>query len=369
MATQAQIQSFIDEIKTRSNYPATKMNNLLSLMLDFASAGQTQVFDGLVADDTTAATTLVLEYGVNIIDTSTITDFACRLPQPVTGKKVIVVNSSNFPVSLFPSNVGGQINNYPVDTPAIIPPDGRAYDFICIENPLPGAWVWSPPAINQFDSGEISATTTSNAANRYIAAATLGVGGPTFAAEKDSFNSSNGIAYDGLNQPNIFEVNLGPIPNTLYLTQFKPLTPINVVTKIKVYTNIIHDPAVGLPGLQFLAGQQLNEYVAGTNTFVTNGIGDAASPYFNNFNLSNQLSGGGSPGVTTNIGDAGTSWGEITVTPSMFNYGQMPPSSKIGDLFISTDGTTDIWLTRVLTAYFRPRMVGLVKFRFFIEYF
>lgn len=157
MASQADIQDGINEIVTGGQYPANKMRPLLTSMLDFASAGQTLVYDGLVANDTTMEdTTLVLEYGVNIVVTSSATDFACRLPIPVTGKRVIVVNRSLFSISLFPSMAGGQINNYAIDAPAIIPPDGAAYDFICIENPLPGAWVWSTPATNQIDSGEIS---------------------------------------------------------------------------------------------------------------------------------------------------------------------------------------------------------------------
>jgi hypothetical protein len=156
MATQAEIQGLINQIVTNSNYKANQLRPLLSTMLDFASAGQTLVFDGLVANDTTMAdTTLVLEYGVNIIVTATLTDYACKLPIPVTGKRVIVVNRSSMPVTLFPSMAGGQINNYPIDGPATIPPDGNAYDFICIENPLPGAWIWSPPATAQIDSGEI----------------------------------------------------------------------------------------------------------------------------------------------------------------------------------------------------------------------
>jgi hypothetical protein len=367
MATQAQIQSFIDEIKSRANYPATKMNNLLSLMLDFASAGQTQVFDGLVADDTTAATTLVLEYGVNIIDTSTVTDYACRLPQPVTGKRVIVVNKSNLPVSLFPSNAGGQINNYPVDTPAIIPPDGRAYDFICVENPLPGAWVWSPPATGQYDSGDIAFTTTSSAFGSYICAASLG--GVTYAAERSGLNSSSGYAYDGLNNPQIFQTTPAAMPNSSYITAFKPATPWSAITKIKVYSNIV--PVLGDdPSFTLTAGSYYNNYTAGTNTWVSIGDGGAASPFLQNpIVLTNQIAGVvPSPGVTTNIGDSGTVWGETILTPGMFSYGTTP-ISFVGDQFISTDGTNDTWFTRYISAFFRHQVVGSVKFRFFIEYY
>jgi len=165
MATQQEIQDNIDEIVSGAKYPATSMRPLLTSMLDFSSSGQTLVFPDLVADNTTMAdTTLVLEYGVNVIITSTVSDYACKLPLPTTGKRVVVVNSSSFPVSLFPSMEGGQVNNYAIDAPAIIPADGRAYDFICVENPLPGAWVWSPPATAQLDSGEIVVSHTTGSA-------------------------------------------------------------------------------------------------------------------------------------------------------------------------------------------------------------
>lgn len=367
MATQAQIQSLIDEIKTRSNYPATKMNDLLSLMLDFASAGQTQVFDGLVADDTTSATTLILEYGVNIIDTSTVTDYACKLPQPVTGKRVIVVNKSNLPISLFPSNTGGQINNYPVDTPAIVPPDGKAYDFICVENPLPGAWVWSPPAIGQYDSGDIAVTTTASGFGDYICSASLG--GVIYAAERSGLISGSAYAYDGLNNPNILQNTPAAMPNSSYLTFFKPSTPWSAITKIKVYSNIV--PNVGVPPTFTLtAGSQFNEYTAGTQAWVTSGIGGASTPFLTNSILLTNIIPGivPSPGVTTNIGDPGTVWGEAVLTPSMFNYGATP-LSFVGDQFISTDGVNDTWFTRYITAFLKHRVAGNVRFRFFIEYY
>ncbi len=160
MASQTDIQLLINDIQKGANYPASKMRPLLTQMLDFSSAGQTQVFAGLVANGTTSSTTLVLEVGVNIIETSTSTDLACKLPQPITGQRVVVVNKGDMPIYLFPSNDGGQINNYQIDQPAIIPADGNAYDFICIKNPLPGAWVWTSPAINQLDSGEIDVSHT-----------------------------------------------------------------------------------------------------------------------------------------------------------------------------------------------------------------
>lgn len=373
MASQAEIQAGIDEIVTGAQYPANKMRPLLTSMLDFSSAGQTVVFDGLVANNTTMAdTTLVLEYGVNIIATATATDYACRLPIPTTGKRISVVNTTLMPISLFPDyNLGpdgyliGRIANNQPGVPVMIPPDGNVYDFICIDNPLPGAWVWSAPAIGQYDSGEISVTTTSNAFGSYImAASSLGI---TYAAERSGLINSSGFAYNGLNQNSIIQNTPNVMPNINYVTAFKPNAVWNSITKIKIYTNIV--PVTGSePTFNLTAGALYNNYEAGTSTFISNGTGNSTTPFLqNSIVLSNFITGSASPGVTANIGDAGTAWGEASLNPSMFYYGTTP-ISFIGDQFISTDGTTDVWFTRYISAFLKHRVIGDVKFRFFIEY-
>jgi hypothetical protein len=369
MATQSEIQALIDQIVTNANYRANQLRPLLTSMLDFASAGQTQVFDGLVANNTTASTTLILEYGVNIIETSTITDYAAKLAQPVTGKRVIVVNKSSLPISLFPSNVGGQINNYPVNTPAIVPPDGKAYDFVCVENPLPGAWVWSPPATGQYDSGDISFTTTTDSFNDYICAASLG--GVIYAAERTNQISGTGFAFNGLNNPNIIATTPAAMPNSGYQALFKPLSPWNAITKIKVYSNIVPDLG-DTPIFTLTANSLYNNYAAGTTTWISDGIGGGSTPFLTNSilltNVTAYTGPAPSPGITTNIGDPGTVWGEVVLTPDMFNYGTTP-LSFVGDQFISTDGVEDIWFTRYISAFFKHRVIGNVRFRFFIEYY
>lgn len=367
MATQAEIQALINQIVPNGNYPATKMNELLNGLLNFASAGQTLVYDELVANNTTMEdTTLVLEYGVNIITTSTLTNYACRLPIPVTGKRVIIVNKSLFQVSLFPSMVGGQINNYPIDAPAIIPPDGNAYDFICIENPLPGAWIWSPPAVGQFDSGEITATTTGST-NTYNIAAASALGGPTFAAERSGSLAASGVE-NALNKSFIFEPNAPVVfPNISYLPVFKPISYWNTITKIKVYTNVVTGLGVN-PFFSLTASAGYNTYSAGTVNFINQGEGLAENPFVSPFSLTNVIAGATpSPGLTANVGDPGTRWGEVVLTPSSF-VGPFNTLPFVGDKFISTNGSEDIWFTRYLTAYLVPRTVGAVKFRFFIEY-
>jgi hypothetical protein len=351
MATQAEIQALINEIQTNANYPATKMNPLLSAMLDFASAGQTQVFDGLVANNTTmAGTTLVLQYGVNVIETSTQTNFACKLPIPVTGKRVIVVNRSLFQVSLFPSMAGGQINNYAIDAPAIIPPDGKAYDFICIENPLPGAWVWSPPATSQWDSGEITANSTSSTrwfnSNGITTIERVGTGttgaGATNARNVIYASDSNGSV-------------------------FNPTLTWNAITKLKVYTNISSDlSGANEPNSALFMSIGTNRYLAGTSTYFDTPLiqtGSYGEP-FSKF-LENVIAGPIPPaGVTANVGDAGTLWTEFDFTA---NGSQ--GFSHVGNRFISTDGTYDTWVSCLISLGLRTgQIVNAVKFRFFIEF-
>lgn len=123
------------------------------------------VYSGLTANSTSQSTTSILKYGVNVFTTSTNTDNSAKLPQPKTGKSTVIVNNSTTAIKLYPSNIGGRINNYAVDTPAIIPADGKSYTFTCVENPLPGAWVWTPPATTQIVINEISISHTNGVAS------------------------------------------------------------------------------------------------------------------------------------------------------------------------------------------------------------
>lgn len=421
MATQAEIQEFISQV-VPYNYTTTQLRTLLSSLFDFenlvwfsdvdeetpsvnddAQAGYKvgslgfnyentkwflcsdvtdgaavwqqiypvnsviqDVFTGLVAQGTSMATTAILSYGVNVFDTSTPTNYGAKLPQPKTGKSTTIVNMSSIPISLFPSNTGGQINNYPLDSPAVIPPDGKQYVFTCIENPLPGAWVWSPPATNQYDSGDISATTTGSS-NFYNIAAASSVSGLSLAAERSGMISISGVQ-DALNRAFVFEPAVAQAyPNVNYLPLFKPTSYWNGMTKIKVYTNVVTNVGTN-PSFALTSSAGYNTYEAGTQIFVSQGIGNADTPYVTNFALTNTIAGSNSVGVTANIGDPGTRWGEITLTPSSF-LGVLNAISFVGDKFISTDGIEDIWFTRYLTAFLVPRTIGAVKFRFFIEYF
>jgi|688.fasta_scaffold05395_8 hypothetical protein len=376
--TRQEIQTLIDQIVTNANYRANQMRPLLSELLEYSSAGQTQVFDGLVANNTTSSTTLILDYGVNIIDTSTPTNYAAKLPQPVTGKKITVVNKSLMTVSLFPSNVGGQINNYPINAPAIIPPDGKAYEFICVENPLPGAWVWSPPATNQYDSGDITGTTT--AINNVIVGVETGISNVTAAVfyttgdieGSPSINtpiSTNGLAYK-LN------------PSSAYMKPIGLGNNWNAITKIKVYTNISSASAL-VPTFSISGAAGVNQYLQGTDPLDYNNwlnLAPATVFTYPAASLSQVVPGVVPPaGVTANVGDPGTYYGifDIGVDYMYPDSSSSVTTSIVGDQYIGpgtytfgmTTYNTDNYMSLMLSGNLNPRLVATgVKYRFFLEY-
>lgn len=327
------------------------------------------VYDGLSAQGTTSSTTTVLRYGVNVFTTVTSTNYAAKLPQPITGKSVKVVNMGTITLALFPSNVGGQINNLPINTPAQIPPDGVLYEFVCIENPLPGAWTWTPPATTQYDSGDITCTTTGG--NKVTMAANAANVG-----ERNGFFSSSGWGYDGKNKPLVLVGSDGGGA----IIAFKDSTQWAAITKVKVYTNLSAASANVTFGLS--GGSQVTYYnppLDLTADIINNGQGAAGnygSITSGLYGSCDQIITGASLGVgvlTPNIGDAGTCWGELNIVS-----GSNGVDSRIGDFFQGLIANpfpppvqnVDDWFSAYIAFGIQPRqaLVGL-KFRFFIEHY
>lgn len=197
----------------------TKLENIASL------ADIKPVFNGLAAQGTSDSTTTILDYGINIFTTVTASNYASKLPQPKTGKSLKIINKGAVALFLFPSNTGGQINNLPIDAPAIIPNDGNIYEFTCIENPLPGMWTWSTPATSQVVIPDISITHTNGTA--------------TTATGIDGLSTSTpSVGSNGLGQ-----IVLG---GAIWGTELVNKN----ISKIKVYTNAL--PAdVGVPNAAY----------------------------------------------------------------------------------------------------------------------
>jgi len=384
MASQAEIQAQIDQIVTGAKYPANSMRPLLTSMLDFASAGQTQVFDGLVANNTTMEdTTLVLEYGVNIVVTATPTDYACRLPVPTTGRRITIVNNSLMQIFLYPDyndGVAGRINNYLTGQPAIIPPDGNAYDFTCIDNPLPGAWVWSPPATAQYDSGDITGTT--NQTYSVILGVQTGI---STVSNSPSYSTLASSASPSINTP------ISPLGYAYQLDSvsayFKPIgvgNNWNAITKIKVYTNISSDVGAGdLPAFSISGSSSINKYVLGSDPLDYNNFlaqGEASAFTYLYADLDQVVPGVvPAPGVTANVGDPGTCYkifniGVDYIFPDPLSF---ITTSIVGDKYIGvgtyTFGPTttpcDDYMSLLLSGNLQASQAAVgVKYRFFFEY-
>lgn len=269
------------------------------------------VFNNLSAQGINNNTTAVLSYGINVFRTITSTNFCAKLPQPKTGKSTKVVNMTNSPLTLYPSNVGGRINNLPIDTPVTIPANGVVYTFTCIENPLPGAWVWTPPATGQHDSGVLTGTTT--AQNHTLRATEQGY--PVGAGE--GFWCSTGWVWNAENTP----TNHFSSP----FSAFRPLTNWNAITKIKVYTNLIPDTTA--PAFAISAAIGYHYYDAVTGDSVINGPATCGQ-YGGIGTCSETVDGGsGTPGtLTTNIGDPGTCYGELDTSMGGLNLLDVPVS-------------------------------------------
>jgi hypothetical protein len=197
------------------------------------------VNDNLVLEGTTNASTSQAIYGVNVITTSTASDLATRLPDPVTGKQTVFINNSLLPILVFPSVVGGEINGV-VDGVASIPNDGRAYTFYCIENPLPGAWTWSPPAV-----GQIQVPTIEVAHTNGVTTNAYGVGVPG----AQLINPPGPNWYDNVGG----SLGVGGSINFTPSIDFwatAPLSPARTLIRTKVYSNFLATDGANAPQIQ-----------------------------------------------------------------------------------------------------------------------
>lgn len=336
---------------------------LVRTVIETAPYVPNAINDNVVLSGTTAATTTsFLAYGVNNITTASPTAYAIRLPYPPQkGKQVIIVNNSTMPVAVYPSVDGGSINGT-LNGVGMVPNDGKAYTFYCYENPLPGAWSWTPPALNQYDSGVI--TVNSTGGTKVIAASSAANW-----LEGDGFYSSTGFGNDGLNSPlytPAYIQNQGGI--NYPAAPFKPAQPWNRVTKLKVYTNL----SATLSGVVFglTQGTMNNYYYQGTTNLqgATPGSSGNLGAYGN---CSQTVPGAtlAQNALTTNIGDPGTCYGELAYTSTNPPLG----SESIGNFYkgLSTQmgQTVDWYQTRSINFGIQPKaaLTGL-KFRFFIEY-
>jgi hypothetical protein len=334
----------------------------------------------LSASTTSSATTSVCSYGVNMFEYVTPTNFATKLPQPTTGKSVRIVNNGNTFLKVFPSNVGGRINNYPIDTPAIIPSDGNLYEFICIENPLPGEWTFSAPATGQYDSGDITISIASSidGDNPWVTA----IDSTKYGMIDSSFIGT--WAYDGKNkppQPVGSSFNIGGSNPYYAALIFRPDTAWKGISKIKVYTNLLS----GSNEVRLQGAGEYGKYEIATGNLVSYG-GGALHTLFDLY-VDEKISGTAITGSTrytsANIGDPGTMWGEKVAYSDQYDsdvsLGTNVEGTFIGNKFIENTTRNDVPVEKYYSSYISFQMWPLsyrnygtipdFKFRFIIEYY
>jgi hypothetical protein len=328
-----------------------------------ATDSKLNVLKDLAAEGVDETTTAILEYGVSVFTTITQSDYCAKLPQPVTGKSAKIINKGAMPLALYPSNIGGQINNLSIDAPAIIPNDGKLYEFICIENPLPGAWVWSAPAVGQYDSGEITANNTGGFTGVITAI------DPAHWTENAGFYATTGWAYSAQFSPlQIF----GDVPPNGEAV-FRDTINWNAVSKVKVYTNLVSGPGL-VPTYGLMYSKGISSYDPTTNAFV-NFYSTTAGNYFHSnagayASCDLTIPGGilTTGDLAPNIGDPGTCYGEQDYSVG----GGIGGATFVGLENIGPNATTgDIeWKAGYIGFNISPglNLTGL-KFRFIIEYY
>ena len=137
-------------------------------------------YNGLVTEILTAnaddiSTSTILSAGLNIIDTATVSDKAVRLPQPVFGKVVNIVNTSGVDILVFPYDDQSFHFGQAAGEPFIVPADGLMYTFTCVQNPNVGVWTVLTPASGNNNSARVSVeysqtlTSDANGGNMIIA--------------------------------------------------------------------------------------------------------------------------------------------------------------------------------------------------------
>jgi hypothetical protein len=271
---------------------------------------------GLSAQGTTVNTTSLLEYGINVFTTVTLTNYATKLPQPTTGKGVIVVNKGSIPLFVYPSNPGGEINNLGVDQPAIVPADGNAYTFYCIENPLPGQWSVTGllGAVQQINPQQEVSITHTNGVE------TLVHGWSSFASGSfGAFYTGSGL---GLNIPS---GGSGPTSD-FYVTGYTAQVPTRTAVAIKWQTNGTLFDGVNPVGPTDIVGCQLWYSIARLT-------GPSASQTLTNQGkISFQRTDIAPSGYSSVIGNA-------TSASLTFNPGGPAYAGQIGDI-----GTVDAYI-------------------------
>ena len=319
---------------TQVSSPSVASNNELFAWLN-RSFNQSNggVNYGLTAQGTTQSTTSIMSYGTNVFTTITQTNYCTKLPQPITGMIVSVVNLTTFSLVVYPSNIGGTINNLPPNTPIIIPPNGNTYLFTCILNPLVGAWTVSMPATTQFDTGELTVSHTQGVDTNSYGITQAGL----------SSTSGAGVSWTG----SVYVLNL--------TGEFVSIPSPATATTLKCYTNIVAADENGTPPYSHFTVAYIQARLITSNGSTIGqliSIGGLASDW--------SLTPIGTLSSPPLIGDTDTYYGIQPIIGLPIN------SNQIGTMITGEFSNNYFQFGIFIEA---AAATKVYKFRFFIEYF
>jgi hypothetical protein len=116
------------------------------------------------ASGTTISTTSLLTYNVNLV-TGDASNYAVRLPEPLLGGVVGVVNNSSVDIYVFPYDSDDSIKGLSAGEAYVVPADGQLYNITCVQNPSVGVWSVSTPTVNNSVTKTVSINLTADGTN------------------------------------------------------------------------------------------------------------------------------------------------------------------------------------------------------------
>lgn len=205
-------------------------------------------------------TTATASYGVNRITSVTSTNYCCRLPNPpVQGATITFVNDGGAPFYVFPSMIGGTIDNVK-DGWIQIPNNGQAVTLTCTQNPNPGVWQSTTPSSTGGTVFTTDVISTPLGANKFLAFVNNSAYGVS--------NFSSGLgAYNALPQPPIAGGITPGLAGGAYSSLYPGSGPNSAwesINSITIKTNISGGLPYGIQNFRFTRGYSAGVY--NTNT-------------------------------------------------------------------------------------------------------
>jgi hypothetical protein len=269
---------------------------------------------------TSSATTASLVSGVNIVYTSSFSNFCTKLPAATTGSVITVINSSNYKAQVFPQT-GGRINNG-TNAPFVVPADGLAYTFTCYAvSASSTVGYWSTDKSQNSNSKTLRFPTiwVPHTSGSGTGVDFYGVGYQNITGSA----SGSGLAWTGSVVSGSFNAQFNTV---LYPTSslgggrqlvWRSETVPTTATKLRVYTNISGSDMVGEGKINF---SLIRTYATDATTRVN---AETTSTFFWNtgspdnsstFRMNTQgITKSSSSFTPIRVGEAGTLWAEVAL--------------------------------------------------------